>query len=132
MNPTSPTPAPQPRPPRPKLVIPGLTFRDIILGAVIAVAILGFVALAIFSIGSGPKNLITGVVRKHLSTGEREVLLNVSTKGVKETTADTGYSLKVWVESEKREYEVMVEKSVWEKKKDGDTIEFLRPKSEQR
>lgn len=132
MNPATPTPAPQPRAPRPKLVVPGVGLRDILLGAAIAVGILGFVALAVFSSGSGPKNIITGVVKAHLSTGAREVLLNVSRKGVKEETADTGYSLKVWVESEKREYEVMVEKSVWDQKKDGDTIEFLRPKSEQR
>ena len=57
--------------------------------------------------------------------------MTVSRKGVTEKTADTGYSLKVWVESEKREYEVMVEKEIWGKKKPGETLEFLRPPSEQ-
>ena len=58
--------------------------------------------------------------------------MTVSRKGVTEKTADTGYSLKIWVESEKREYEVMVSREDWEKAKDGDSMSFLRPKSEQR
>jgi len=131
MNPTPP-PAPQPQPKRPKLIVPSVNRRDVIIGVVIALALLGFIIAAIVFSGSPPRNLITGVVKSHLSTGERETLMTVSKKGVSEKTADTGYSLKVWVESEKREFEVMVEKEVWDKKKDGDTIEFLRPPSEQR
>jgi hypothetical protein len=106
--------------------------RDIVIGILIAVGLLGFVVVATFFSGQPPRNLLTGVIKSHHSTGERETLLTVSRKGVSEKTADTGYSLKVWVDSEKREYEVMVEKDVWQKKKDGDTIEFLRPPSEQR
>ena len=106
--------------------------RDIITAVLIAVAVIGFIAFGIVQMGSGSGNLISGVVTGRSATGERETLFDVSTKGVKSKTADTGYSLKVWVEKEKREYEVMVEKDIWEKKKDGDTLEFLRPTSEQR
>ena len=132
MNPTPPPPSPPPQPRRPKLIVPGVNRRDVIIGVVIALALLGFIVTAILFSGSPPRNLVTGVIKTHLSTGERETLMTVSKKGVTEKTADTGYSLKVWVESEKREYEVMVEKEIWDKKKDGDTIEFLRPPSEQR
>ena len=52
-------------------------------------------------------------------------------RGVKERTADTGYSVRVWVESQKREYEVMLAKELWEKKKVGDELLFTKPPSEQ-
>jgi hypothetical protein len=132
MNPPSASGSPQPQPEKPKVVVPGVSRRDIVIGILIAVAILSFVLLAIFYSGSPPRNLITGVIKSHGSSGERETLLTVSRKGVSEKTADTGYWVKVWVESEKREYDVMIEKDVWLKKKDGDTIQFLRPPSEQR
>jgi hypothetical protein len=106
--------------------------RDILIAIVITLVVLGFIGAAIFQSGRAPGNLITGVVRERLSPAPRETLMTVSRKGVTEKTADTGYALKVWVESLKREYEVMVEKEVWEKKQIGDTLEFLRPRSEQR
>jgi hypothetical protein len=36
------------------------------------------------------------------------------------------------VKDENRTYDVMVEREVWEKKKDGEKLEFLRPPNEQR
>ena len=133
MNPTPPPPSPQPRPKSPKLVVPGVNRRDVIIGVLIAIPILGFVLFAVLSTGGyRERNKTAGVIKSHHSTGERETLMIVSKKGVTEKTADTGYSLKVWVEAEKREYDVMVEKEIWEKKKDGDTIEFMRPPREQR
>jgi hypothetical protein len=129
----NPKPAPSaPQPPRPRVVIPGVTRRDVIVGAVIAVVLIGFILLAIFSSGGYQEhNKLTGVVRAHNAPGPRETLMTVSRKGVTEKTADTGYSLKIWVESEKREYEVMVSKEDWDKTKDGEEMSFLRPKSEQ-
>ena len=55
----------------------------------------------------------------------------MGTKGGKEKTAEPGYALKGWVESQKREFDVMVMQDLWEQKKVGDTLEFLRPPSEQ-
>ena len=140
MNPSTPPPSPQPQPQpkRPKLVVPSVSRRDVIVGVVIALAVLGFVILAVLATGGyKEQNRISGVVRSRNAPGLRETqftmgLEKVPKKPVTEKIADTGYSLKVWVESEKREYEVMVEKEIWEKKKDGDTIEFLRPPREQR
>lgn len=106
--------------------------REIIIAVIIAVAVIGFLAFAIVHMGSGKSgNLISGVVTGRSSTGDRETLLDVSTKGVKSKTADTGYTLKVFVKEKNRTYDVIVERDVWEKKKDGDTLEFLRPPSEQ-
>ena len=128
----NPKPAPSaPQPPRPRVVVPGVNRRDIIIGVLIALAMIGFIVMAIFQSGQPPRNMLTGEIRAKNEPGLRETLMTVSTKGVKEKTADTGYSLKVWVESQKREYEVMVMKEVWEQKKIGDPLEFLRPASEQ-
>ncbi len=125
------TPSPEPK--KPLLVVPsGMSRRDIITAIIIAVAVIGFIAFSVFHVGTWQSgNLISGIVTGHSATGDRETLLDVSRKGVKSSTADTGYSLKVFVKKENRTYDVMVERDVWEKKKDGDTLEFLRPPSEQ-
>ena len=132
MNPTPPPPSPQPQPKRPKLVVPSVNRRDLLVAFVIAIPVLGFVIFAVLSTGGyKERNKLTGIIRARNEPGPRETLMTVSKKGVTEKTADTGYSLKVWVESEKREYEVMVGKEDWDKTKDGDKLSFLRPKSEQ-
>ena len=128
MNPQPSTP----QPPRPRVVASRMNRRDILIAVVIALVGITFIIAAISQSGRSPGNLIAGVVRERSTPAPRETLMTVSRKGVTEKTADTGYSVKVWVESEKREYEVMVEKEIWEKKKPGDTLEFLRPASEQR
>jgi hypothetical protein len=51
---------------------------------------------------------------------------------VSSKTVDTGYYLKVFVPEEKRTYDVIVEKELWYKKKEGDLLEFLRPPNEQK
>ena len=124
-------PKPAPSAPRPRVVIPGVTRRDILIGVLDALGMIAFIVTAVFQAGQPPRNMLSGTVRERLAPGPRETIMTVSRKGVSEKTADTGYSLKVWVESQKREYEVMVMKEVWEKKKVGDTLEFLRPQSEQ-
>ena len=136
MSTPSPVPSPSPEPKKPVLVVPsGMSRRDIITAVLIAVAVIGFIALAIFYMGTGrPGNLISGVVTGRSTTGERETLLSLhrsGKQGVKSSTADTGYTLKVFVKDENRTYDVMVERDVWEQKKDGDTLEFLRPPNEQ-
>src|SRR5437588_10325554 len=105
----NPKPAPSaPQPPRPRVVVPGVNRRDIIVGVLIALVVIGFLAAAIFQSQRRPYNMLTGEIRAKNAPASREMLMTVSRKGVTEKTADTGYSLKVWVESEKREYEVMV------------------------
>ena len=130
-NPAPATPS-APKPPRPRVIVSGVNRRDVIIGVLVALAVIGFIAFAVLNSGGyKERNKITGIVRSHEAPGPREMLMIVSKKGVTEKTADTGYSLKVWVESEKREFEVMVSKEDWDKTKDGDALSFLRPKSEQ-
>jgi hypothetical protein len=128
----NPKPVPSAPQPRPRVVVPGVTRRDIILGLVVGLAVIGIIVMAVLTSSRPPGNLLTGEVRSKNAPGLKETLMVVSRKGVKESTADTGYSLKVWVESEKREFEVMVMKEVWDAKKIGDKLDFLRPPSEQR
>ena len=121
-----------PQPPRPRVIVSGVNRRDIIIGVLVALVVIGFIAFAVLNSGGyKERNKVSGIVRAHNSPGPRETLMVVSKKGVTEKTADTGYSLNIWVESEKREYEVMVSKEDWDKAKDGDPMSFLRPKSEQ-
>ena len=132
MNPTPPPPSPQPRPPRPKLVVPSVSRRDVLVGILVAIPVLGFILFAVLSTGGyKERNKLTGIIRARNEPGPRETLMTVSKKGVSEKTADTGYSLKVWVESEKREREVMVSKEDWDKAKVGDELTFLVSPSEQ-
>ena len=131
--PTSPSAPKPPKPKGPRVIVSGVSRRDVIIGVLGALAVIGFIAFAVLNSGGyKERNKITGVVRSHEAPGPREMLMIVSKKGVTEKTADTGYSLKIWVESEKREYEVMVSKEDFDKAKDGDEMSFLRPKSEQR
>ena len=133
MNPKpAPAGSPAPQPPRPRVIVSGVNRRDIIIGVLVALVVIGFIAFAVLNSGGyKERNKVSGIVRAHNSPGPRETLMVVSKKGVTEKTADTGYSLNIWVESEKREYEVMVSKEGWDKAKDGDPMSFLRPKSEQ-
>ena len=133
MNPTPPPPSPQPQPPRPKLVVPSVSRRDVIVGILIAIPVLGFVLFAVISTGGYKEhNKRTGIIRARNEPGPRETLMTVSKKGVSEKTADTGYSFKVWVESEQRERDVMVSKEDWDKAKVGDELTFLVSPGEQR
>ena len=127
-----PAPAPQPGAKKPVLVVKRFTGRDIALVVIIAVAIIGFIVLAVIYSTKPPKNTLKGVVKGRYATGERETEFDVSRRGVSGKTVDTGYYLKVFVPEENRTYDVIVEKELWEQKKDGDPIDFLRPPNEQK
>ena len=115
------------------VVVPRFGKREIIWGVVLAVMVLGFIVFAVIKTGTERSpNLLRGVVVGRYQTGEKETLLSVSTKGVKGKTADTGFYLKVRVESEGKTYDVMVSEVDWNRQKDGSTLDFVRPPSEQR
>jgi hypothetical protein len=135
---SGPTPAPIPPQPetgtkKPVVVVSRFSARDLILVVVILVAIVGFIVLAVQYSTQKPKNMLRGVVQGRYATGERETLLDVRPrKGVSSKTVDTGYYLKVFVPDENRTYDVIVEKELWQQKKDGDSLDFLRPADEQK
>lgn len=121
-------------PPAPRLVIPSTTKRDALIAILAGLLILAFVGYGIFQMSRPvPGNTLTGVIVGKVFTPQREQIIDFSgrkLKGAREI--DGEYVLKVRVEADQRVYEVPVEKPVYESKKEGDSITFLRPESEQR
>jgi hypothetical protein len=79
-----------------------------------------------------PGNKLTGTVIEKVFTPQKERQVSFSGRkieGVKEIAGE--YVLKVRVEPDKRIYEVPVEQPVYDSKKVGDTLTFIRPPSEQ-
>ena len=129
----TPAPPPQSTVKKPVVVVTGLNKRDILLIIAIVVVLAGLIIGAVLYSAKPPKNTLRGIVRGKDATGERETLLDVRPrKGVSSKTVDTGYYLKVFVPEENRAYDVIVEKELWEQKKEGDTLEVLRPPDEQK
>jgi hypothetical protein len=119
------------------VVIPKYTRADVIKMIFMALAILGAISvLLVLGMKHIKKNSgrlpISGTIISHYKTGVKETDLDVSRRGVKKEIVDTGLYLKVKVASEDRTYDVMVDQTTWDSKKDGDTIIFHRPESERR
>src|SRR5262245_26445829 len=126
--PSVPTP-PTPPAKKPLVVVPGFTKRDVILGIVIALAVLGLIVFAILHADrERPGTWMDGTVVERYQTGQREVQYNVSrSKGVEGKVADTGYYLKVKTK-DGQTYDVMVSEQDWQEHDQGTTIGFLRPR----
>ena len=121
-------------PPVPRLVIPSTTKRDALVAIVAGLLVLGFVIYGIIQMSRPvPGNTLTGVIVGKIFTPQREQIIDFSGRKIERAREIDGeYVLKVRVEPDKRVYEVPVEKPVYESKKEGDSITFLRPESEQR
>ncbi|HEX8295015.1 MAG TPA: hypothetical protein VF593_01845 [Chthoniobacteraceae bacterium] len=106
--------------------------------ALLVVAGLLAVACVIWAISSMSKpyrspNILRGtVVAKQFIPGkEEQVSFNGrALAGARQSEGE--YLLKVKVEAENRTFEVPVSKSAYERKKIGDSLEFVRPPSEHR
>jgi hypothetical protein len=125
---------PTDRPP-PKVVVRNTTMRDAIVAGIIGALALGVLVYGVLHMGSPVQgNKLTGVVveKQFVPLKEKQIEFSGKTiKGVRESDGD--YALKVRVESEQgRIYEVPVAKSLYEAKKVGDPLTFVRPPSEQR
>lgn len=121
--------------PAPKVVVRTTTVRDAIVAAVAGLAILGFVIYGVMHMGSPVQgNKLTGVVveKMFVPLPEKQVEFSGSTlKRVRESEGE--YALKVRVEAEGgRLFEVPVEKVLYDAKRVGDSLTFIRPPSEQR
>lgn len=120
-------------PPQPKLVLPSTTKRDALIGIVAGLLILGFVIFGIVHMSRPVAgNKLTGVVVGKTFTPRKERQIDFNGRKIQATREIDGeYVLKVRVEAQNRVYEVPVEKPMYESKKEGDSMTFLRPESEQ-
>ena len=121
--------------PPPRVIVPNTTRRDTLIAIVVGVALLVFVGFGVMTM-SAPHtsaNILTGVVVEKQFTPQKEEQVSFSGRKLQGTKQIDGeYVLKVRVEKENRTYDVPVEKPVYESKREGDTLEFVRPPSEQR
>jgi len=120
--------------PQPRVIIPNTSKRDILIAFAAGLLVLAFIVYGVMQMAAPVVgNRVTGVVvgREFTPFKERQVSFNGrKIEGVEEI--DGEYVLKVRVDSAHRTYEVPVEKPVYESKKDGDSLTFIRPPSEQR
>ena len=118
----------------PRVVIPSTTKRDAFVAIIAGLFVLAFVGYGIFQMSRPvPGNTLTGVVVGKIFTPQKEQIIDFSGRKIERTREIDGeYVLKVRVETDQRVYEVPVEKPMYEVKKEGDSMTFLRPDSEQR
>jgi len=121
--------------PPPKVTLPSTRVRDTIIALGLALLVLGFIGYGIRHMAQPVQgNKLTGVVVEKKFVPLKEQMVEFSgraIKGVKESEGE--HILRVKVESEKgRVFEVPVEKSLYDFKKVGDALTFMRPPSEQR
>jgi hypothetical protein len=121
-------------PPAPRVVIPSTTKRDALVAIVAGLLVLAFVGYGIMQMSRPVAgNKLTGVIVGKTFTPQKEQQIDFSGRKIERTREIDGeYVLKVRVEAEQRVYEVPVEKPMYESKKEGDAMTFLRPESEQR
>lgn len=135
MNPPTPQNAPNSPTPAPRVVVRRTTLRDTIIAGVLAALILGFIVYGVRHMAQPVQgNKLTGVIVEKQFTPLKEQMVEFSGRALKGTKESEGeHVLKVRVDSEAgRVFEVPVEKSLYDFKKVGDSLTFMRPPSEQR
>jgi len=123
-----------PPPAKPGLVIvPSTAKRDAIIGGIIGLLVLAFVGYGVMHMSEPVTgNKLTGTVVEKVFTPRKESQVSFDGRRIEGTREIAGeYLLKVRVEAQKRTYEVPVEQSLYDAKKVGDSVTFLRPLSEQ-
>ena len=123
-------PAPQPR-----VVIKNNTVRDAAITILVVAVGLGLLAFGITQLREKPAgNTLTGEITGREFTPMKEQIVEFSGRHLQQTRESDGeFVLKVRVDSESgRVFDVPVAKAVYQMKKDGDSLTFVRPKSEQK
>jgi hypothetical protein len=121
--------------PPPKFTLPSTKLRDTIVAVVLALTVLGIIAYGIrYMAQPVTGNKLTGVIVEKQFTPLKEQMVEFSgraIKGVKESEGE--HVLKVRVDAEDgRVFEVPVAKELYDFKKVGDPLTFIRPPSEQK
>ena len=121
-------------PPAPRVVIPGTTKREALVAVIAGLLVLAFVGYGIVHMSSPVVgNKLTGVIVEKVFTPQKERMIDFNGRKIERAREIDGeYLLKIRVEAENRVYEVPVEKPVYQSKKEGDSMTFMRPESEQR
>lgn len=122
------------RPP-PKVILRSTTLRDSLVGGLIAVLVLGFLAYGIRHMAQPVQgNKVTGTVVEKVFVPLKEQQVEFSGRKIKAVREVEGeFVLKVRVDSmQGRVFDVPVEKSLYEFKAVGDSLTFMKPPSEQR
>ena len=123
-------PAPQPR-----VVLKNNTVRDAVIAAVCIAAILAVLVWGVMQLGEKPAgNKLTGKIVAKEFTPMKEEVVEFKGRHLKATRQSEGeFILKVRVDSEGgRVFDVPVSKTAYQAKKEGDSMSFVRPKSEQK
>ena len=123
-----------PKPTAP-FVVRSTTARDTIIAILVATVILGFLGYGVFHMSQPVQgNQLTGTVVAKKFTPLKEQFVDFDGRKLKGTRESEGeYVLKVRVDADGgRVYEVPVAKGLFEAKKEGDSVTFMRPRSEQR
>lgn len=117
-----------------RVVIPGTTKREALVAVIAGLLVLAFVGYGILHMASPVVgNKLTGVIVEKVFTPQKERLIDFNGRKIGRTREIDGeYLLKIRVEPEQRVYEVPVEKPVYQSKKEGDSMTFMRPEAEQR
>ena len=121
--------------PQPRVVIKSNTMRDAAVTIVAAVVLLALLVFGIMQLREKPKgNALRGEIIEKVFTPMKEEIVEFSGRRMKSTRQSDGdYLFKVRVDSEDgRIFEVPVAKSIYVSKKEGDSMTFIRPKSEQK
>jgi len=122
------------KPPRPApFVVPSTGRRDAliaIIGGLVILAFLGYGVMHMAAPVTG--NKLTGTILEKTFTPQKEQQISFNGRRIEGTKEIAGeFLFKVRVEEQNRTYEVPVEQPVYESKKVGDKMTFLRPPSEQ-
>ena len=123
----SPSPAPVP--------VKSTALRDAVIAGFFIIGILALLAYGIVQLAEKPKgNVLTGEVVGREFKPLKEQLVEFSGNTLKRTRESKGeYKLKVRVDSEGgRLFDVPVSQATYESRKVGDSLEFVRPLSEQK
>jgi len=125
---------PPPARPAPRVVIVDHTWRNTLIAVAAGLVVLLFVGYGVLHMGSPVTgNKLTGTIIQKVFTPQQERQVSFSGRkieGVKEIAGE--FVLKVRVESQNRTYDVPVEQYVYDSKKVGDSMTFIRPPSEQK
>lgn len=115
------------------MIVPSTAKRDALIAGLIGLVALVFVGYGVMHLSAPVTgNKLTGTVIEKVFTPLKERQVSFDGRrieGVKESAGE--YVLKVRVEDQKRTYEVPVEQPLYDSKKIGDSLTFIRPPSEQ-